>query len=205
MRSDSALGIIFRVPEYGKVKKRLAQELCPEEALKAYSAMLCETLENVSRLKRINIYGFYDGSLSPQNKLLNKLTCIPQIGKDLGERMLNAINWLFDKGFERVVLIGADSPDLPVRFIEEAFLILNNYELVIGPAEDGGYYLIGMSKPLDAIFQDISWGSRDVLEKTISTAEKEGIKYLLLPQWYDIDDIKGLRQWKSKQINAFNE
>lgn len=205
MRSDSALGIIFRVPEYGKVKKRLAQELGPEDALKAYSAMLRETLENVSRLKRINTYGFYDGSLSPQNKLLNKLTCIPQIGKDLGERMLNAINWLFDKGFKRVILIGADSPDLPVRFIEEAFLILNNYELVIGPAEDGGYYLIGMSKPLDAIFQDISWGSRDVLEKTISTAEKEGIKYLLLPQWYDIDDIKGLRQWKSKQNKCLNE
>lgn len=205
MRNDSALGIIFRVPEYGRVKKRLAQEIGPEDALKAYSAMLHETLENVSRLTVINIYGFYDGSLSPQNKLLNKLPCIPQIGKDLGERMLNAINWLFDKGFKRVVLIGADSPDLPVRFIEDAFLILNNYELVIGPSEDGGYYLIGMSKPLDAIFQDISWGSRDVLEKTISTAEKEGIKHLLLPEWYDIDDIEGLRQWKSKQNKCLNE
>ncbi|WP_333654686.1 TIGR04282 family arsenosugar biosynthesis glycosyltransferase [Dissulfurispira sp.] len=204
MNNKSALGILFRIPEYGKVKKRLAAQIGTEDALSVYAAMLYETIESVSKLTDIDIYGFYQGLASTQHSLLKKFQSMPQKGKDLGERMLNAVQWLFEKGYNKVVLIGADSPDLPARYIEDAFLKLNYYELVIGPAVDGGYYLIGMNMPLGIIFKGIKWGSNSVLKDTISIANNEGIRYFLLPQWYDIDDIESLRQWKNQQFsNSF--
>lgn len=200
MSNDSALGIMFRIPEHGKVKKRLAAQIGHDEALKAYSSMLYETIESVSKLTDIDIYGFYKGLASMQHSLLKKFQSMPQKGKDLGERMLNAVQWLFEKGYNKVVLIGADSPDLPAYYIKDAFLKLNSYELVIGPAEDGGYYLIGMNMPLEIILKDIKWGSNNVMKDTVSIADNEGISYFLLPQWYDIDDMEGFRQWKDQHF-----
>lgn len=199
--NKSALGIMFRIPEYGKVKKRLAVCIGNEEALKAYASMLYETVKNVSQLKSVDLYGFYEGTISKTESLLESIQTMPQQGKDLGERMLNAVQWLFEKGYNKVVLIGADSPDLPVEYIKDAFLKLNSCELVIGPAEDGGYYLIGMNSPLDIIFKDIKWGSNSALKDTISIANNEGIRCFLLPHWYDIDDMEGFRQWKNQQFS----
>lgn len=200
MNNKSALGILFRIPEYGKVKKRLAAQIGTEDALSVYAAMLYETIENVSKLTDVDIYGFYKGLASTQHNVFKKFQSMPQKGKDLGEKMLKAVQWLFEKGYNKIVLIGADSPDLPVYYIKDAFLKLNCYELVIGPAKDGGYYLIGMNRPLDIIFKGIKWGSNSVLKDTISIANNEGIGYFLLPQWYDIDDIESLRQWKNHRF-----
>ncbi len=201
MNNQSALGIIFRVPEYGKVKKRLALQIGADRALKIYTTMLFKTIENVSKLKDINIYGFYDGNVSALPDILNKFPLIPQKGDDLGERMFNAIKFLFEKGYKKAALIGSDSPDLPVSYVEDAFLQLNAHEVLIGPTIDGGYYLIGMKTPLDKIFKGIIWGSSSVLKDTISIANKEGIKYFLLPEWYDIDDVEGLKRWENKQLS----
>lgn len=191
---------MFRIPEYGKVKKRLAIQIGTDEAFKAYTAMLYGTIENLSKLTDIDIYGFYDGIVSTQQDILKKFQNMLQKGKDLGERMLNAVHQLFEMGYEKVVLIGADSPDLPIDYINDAFIKLDTYELVIGPTEDGGYYLIGMNKPLDIIFKNIQWGSSTVIKDTVSIAEKEGIEYFLLPQWYDIDDVEGLRKWQNSRL-----
>lgn len=202
--NKSVLGIMFRIPQYGKVKKRLAAQIGTEDALSVYAAMLYETVKNVSQLKSVDLYGFYEGAISKTESVLESIQTMPQQGKDLGERMLNAVQWLFEKGYNKVVLIGADSPDLPVEYIKDAFLKLNSCELAIGPAEDGGYYLIGMNRPLDIIFKDIKWDSNSVLKDTISIANNEGIRYFLLPHWYDIDDIESLRQWKNQQFsNSF--
>lgn len=197
--NKSALGIMFRVPEYGKVKKRLAAQIGDEKALKAYSLMLSGTINNISSLKDTDIYGFYEGATASQQTVLKRFQSIPQQGKELGERMYNAIQWLFDKRYEKVALIGSDSPDLPSDYIKDAFLKLNSYELVIGPSEDGGYYLIGMTTPLDTIFKSIPWGTAGVLKGSILKAEKAGIRYFLLPQWYDIDDVKDLQRWNQGQ------
>lgn len=202
MNNKPALGIVFRIPEYGKVKKRLAAQIGLDMALKTYAAMLYETIKNISKLTDIDIYGFYEGLASTHHDVFKKFQPIPQKGKDLGEKMLNAVQWLFEKGYNKVVLIGADSPDLPVYYIKDTFSKLNYYELVIGPAEDGGYYLIGMNMPLDVLFKGIKWGSNSVLKDTISIANNEGIRYFLLPQWYDIDDTKSLRKWKNQQLSA---
>lgn len=198
--NKSALGIIFRIPEYGKIKKRLAAHIGNEEALKAYSSMLHETFKKVRQLSRqdnsIDVYGFYDGTISKNESLLKDIQTMPQDGRDLGEKMYNAIKYLHETGYKKFVLIGADSPDLPIHYIKDAFLKLNDYELVLGPTEDGGYYLIGMNRPLSAIFKDIQWGSSNVLHDTIKKAENKEIRYFLIPFWYDIDTPDDLNRWR---------
>ena len=205
MPTKSALGIFFRIPTHGKVKKRLANEIGEDAALTAYESMLEATIENVSRLKGIDLYGFYEGGIIPPNPPLlkggrgdyiNKMPLILQKGNNLGERMYNAIQWLFDNGYQKVSLIGTDSPDLPLAFIKDAFQKLDSYKLVIGPSEDGGYYLIGMKNPFDMLFKNIEWGSDKVLKYTVSKAHSAGISYFLLPEWYDIDDLRSLSRWK---------
>ena len=198
----SALGIFFRVPALGKVKRRLAAEIGEAEALKVYESMLTATINNALRLQGIDIYGFYEGVERFQKEYLKKLPLILQQGVDLGERMHNAIQWLFDNEYQKVLLVGADSPDLPLSFIVEAFQKLNFYELVIGPSEDGGYYLIGMERPLGVLFKNIEWGSDTVLQGTISRAHVFGISYFLLPEWYDIDDRKSLNRLRLSKKQA---
>lgn len=210
MTGKSALGIFFRIPMYGKVKKRLAAEIGEEAALKAYKSMLNVTIDNVSRLQDTDIFGFYEGERTSLNITLSsfrtdgqkgfpeKISLIPQRGKNLGGRMYNAIQCLFAKGYEHVSLIGVDSPDLPLSFIVDAFKRLEFYELVIGPSEDGGYYLIGITKPIKILFTNIHWGSSNVLNETISRAEDSRISYFLLPGWYDIDNLNNLHRWKRK-------
>lgn len=193
--NKDALGIMFRIPEFGKVKKRLAAQIGDGEALKAYASMLHETIHKVLTLKKVDLYGFYEDT-TKQNIKINKIETLLQKGNNLGEKMFNAFFYLFKKGYKKVALIGADSPDLPLSYIEEAFLKLNIFDLVLGPTEDGGYYLIGMKRPFEILFKDIRWGSKDVLNETVTIAQKEGINYFLLKQWYDIDDIDGLRKWK---------
>ncbi|MFN3740555.1 MAG: TIGR04282 family arsenosugar biosynthesis glycosyltransferase [Thermodesulfovibrionales bacterium] len=194
--TDKSLGIIFRTPEYGKVKKRLASETGHEMALSIYKKMLFTTMQKALLLDNVEIYGFYDGRF-PQDIALRykKIILIPQRGKDLGEKLYNAASYLYEKGYRKIVLIGADSPDLPVEYIQEAFSRLDSSDVVIGPSEDGGYYLIGMKRPEDYLFKDIPWGSPEVLKRTISKIEKQEPSYFLLPEWYDIDDLERLRKW----------
>jgi glycosyltransferase A (GT-A) superfamily protein (DUF2064 family) len=225
--NKSALGIFFRIPAPGKVKKRLAAEIGENEACKAYEYMLHETIESVSRLRGIDLYGFYEGektSLSPSSssgnlpspplekggkegferggyfELIEKLPLYSQKGVELGERMCNAIKWLFHRGYEKVSLVGADSPDLPISYVTEAFEKLDAYDIVIGPAEDGGYYLIGMNKHHEVIFEGIQWGHESVLKDTILRIESACMTYFLLPEWYDIDDLNGFNRWRLKNL-----
>ncbi len=112
-----------------------------------------------------------------------------QKGSDLGERMKNAFLWGFSKGFQKIVMIGSDSPTLPAYFIQQAFFRLKSEPIVFGPALDGGYYLIGMRPPIPDIFNNIRWGSKNVLSDT----KKRLCRFDLLPYWYDVDYPKDLR------------
>jgi rSAM/selenodomain-associated transferase 1 len=203
--SNSALGVFFRIPESGKVKKRLASEIGNAAALKAYESMLCATIDKISCLKGIDVYGFYDGDAAKLKDYGFEIELIQQTGRGLGQRMLNAFAVLAEKGYEQAALIGSDSPDLPAHFITDAFKRLNCHDIVLGPSEDGGCYLIGIKAPCSGIFNDILWGSAEVLSKTIRNAENKGMSYFLLPQWYDIDDKKSMMKWQrgcGKDINT---
>ncbi|MCX7793322.1 MAG: TIGR04282 family arsenosugar biosynthesis glycosyltransferase [Thermodesulfovibrionales bacterium] len=202
MEDKACIGIIFRTPDYGKVKKRLASTIGEERALRAYTVMLYATISNVSGLDRIDIFGFYEGRFPEEISTISRFKeILPQEGQELGERLLRAIERLSKAGYKKILLIGADSPDLPADNIKEAFRALDNFDLVIGPSEDGGYYLIGMKEPLFFIFQEIPWGGSEVLKTTLRMALQKGLSVYLLPRWYDIDTEKDLKRWFSKCLN----
>lgn len=186
----SSLGVFFRTPEYGRVKTRIAAEIGDGMALQLYRLMLAETFEKTDSLKNAEVYYFYEGSV-PVIGSSDRRTYMPQAGADLGEKMRNAFRTLLNSGYCRICLIGADSPDLPVSYIDEAFRRLDMCDIVIGPARDGGYYLIGMKQMYERLFDNISWGTDRVFEETLSAIREyyAGSGYSLLPEWYDIDTI----------------
>ena len=196
-----ALGVFFRVPESGKVKKRLSAEIGETAALQAYDSMLSATMDKISGLTAIDIYGFYEGDAARLKELPFEISFIRQHGNDLGERMADAFALLFGKKHEKVALIGSDSPDLPLSFITAAFESLDASDLVLGPSEDGGYYLIGMKKLIEGIFKGVKWGTEDALKHTIANADDAGINYSLLPEWYDIDDLESLKRWENLTLS----
>jgi len=198
-KSTSALGIFFRIPEYGRVKKRLAAYIGDETALEVYTAMLRATIEKAHQMEGVDLYGFYEGEASILMGLGINFETEKQAGEDLGEKMLNAFSFLFHKGYEKAVLIGTDVPDLPVSHLTTAFSKLDTCGAVLGPSEDGGYYLIGLRHRAPALFSGLQWGGPTVFRDTVSVLEHEKVPYALLPQWYDIDDIDGLKRWDKKR------
>jgi rSAM/selenodomain-associated transferase 1 len=119
---------------------------------------------------------------------------LPQEGADLGERMANAFDFSFAAGYGPVLLRGSDTPDLPASIIYEAqeALAREKADLVLGPAADGGYYLIGLSQPAPRLFEDIAWSTPGVLDATLQLATGMGLTVHLLPGWRDIDTPEDL-------------
>lgn len=191
----TALGVFFRTPEMGRCKSRLARALGEEKAFDIYKAMLSATFDNLGNLGGIDVFGFYDG-LKPVHLPINPiLEFFPQKGETLGDRMYYALKQMLDSRYCKAALVGADIPDLPAQYIQDAFNYLDRNDLVLGPAEDGGYYLIGMKRPLALLFEGMQWGNDQVFGETVHRAVNHNISYALLPQWYDIDDIEGLGRW----------
>ena len=117
-----------------------------------------------------------------------------QQGSDLGEKMRSAFADRFKEGYDKVVIIGSDSPSLPGCYIDKAFA--TSKDLVLGPSADGGYYLIAMSRKVFEVFGGVAWGTEKVLEETLKKVEDANISLELLPVWYDVDlpeDLKFLK------------
>jgi rSAM/selenodomain-associated transferase 1 len=115
-----------------------------------------------------------------------------QAGADLGERLSGAFDRLLE-GTDRAVIIGSDSPDLPVQYIRRAFQRLKHKDVALGPATDGGYYLIGLRAAAPALFEGVKWGGPSVLADTLAGVEKDRRTLAMLPVWYDVDDEASLR------------
>jgi len=122
------------------------------------------------------------------------IVVIPQRGADLGERLVHAFEDTFRLGAESVVVIGSDLPDLPARVLEQAFNALDADRscIVRGPATDGGYYVIGMSRPNRVLFEGIEWGTPKACEQTLSGAASAGIPVVLIEEWQDVDSMEDL-------------
>ena len=127
-------------------------------------------------------------------------TLVPQMGNDLGDRMGNAFKEVFFQGFDRVLLIGSDIPDLPNRLIDEALAALKNYDAVLGPSHDGGYYVIGFRRNafLPQVFSGITWGTPEVFEQTMGILRKANLSVYTLSVWRDIDTIADLNSRQPK-------
>ena len=120
-----------------------------------------------------------------------------QEGKDLGEKMKNAFELLFNKRYKNVIIIGTDCPDLNEEILLKSFEELSEKNIVFGPSNDGGYYLLGMDNFYPYLFDNIKWSRKTVFEETIKTIKKNGLAFNILPELKDIDTEKDLREWLS--------
>jgi hypothetical protein len=192
--------IIFtRYPEPGKTKTRMIPYLGAEGAAKLQRQMTEHTLLTASKLDRdvaIEIH-FTGGDRSlMQDWLGNQLIYQPQTNGDLGDRMQSALASALKRGSDRVVLIGVDCPDLNASILTEAFQMLDRHDLVLGPAVDGGYYLIGLSRLVPELFVGINWGSDRVLAQTKDIANRLQLNTHYLPILNDVDLPEDLSIWQ---------
>lgn len=189
-----------KAPRTGKVKTRLVPALTAKEAAALSTCFLRDTAKAISELNQngvsrgVAVYAPADARGDFQGIVPEGFLLIPQRGEKLEERLLCATEELFRHGFTAVCLINSDSPTVPPRVFVEAATILAQAEetVVLGPCEDGGYYLIGVNKLQPTLFQDIAWSSERVLQQTILRVNQAGLKHHLLPTWYDVDDGAGL-------------
>ena len=196
-----ALAVFVKAPRVGEVKTRLVPPLTDVEASGLYEAFLKDIAERLKSLPHdIDIHIFYtpdDNAAIAELSAIFKgyQTFIPQIGLTLGDRLTAAFEHLFNDGYAKIAIIGSDSPDLPVEYIEEAFFRLTSTsaEIVLGPAKDGGYYLVAMGKRHYSIFEGINWSTSSVLSETIERAKADGLEVTLLREWYDVDTSEDLK------------
>jgi len=187
------LGIFVRTPVPGAVKTRLCPPLSPQGACRLYEAFLEDLSRRIEKLSSVAVTAFYDGDGEriEARHLPRRAQRIAQHGETLGERLRNAFDRLLTGGGSAVI-IGSDSPDLPVQYIRRAFQKLRRHDVVLGPASDGGYYLVGLSTPRPSLFENISWGSGAVYAQTLEAVAREGLRLSTLPLWYDVDGGPGL-------------
>ena len=186
--------IFIKNPEAGKVKTRLAKSIGDLEALQIYKKLLKRTL-TVAAQSEVRKQVWYSTFIDKEDEIsTDTFEKYLQTGSDLGARMSGAFQQAFKDGADRVVIIGSDCPDLNEDVLEDAFKQLENCDLVIGPSEDGGYYLLGMNRFYGALFNDVEWSTESVLESTIDRASEIGLNIEKLPVLNDIDTVEDLRK-----------
>lgn len=185
-----ALVIVFvKNIRLGTVKTRLAKTIGDYGAFEVYSELVKITENATANLEFDKRIYFSDAIIDTKWKHDFKTV---QEGADLGERMLNAFKEGFDAGYKNIVLIGSDLPDISATHISKGIEALSSCEVVFGPAEDGGYYLVGMSKLNEAIFKNKPWSQSHLLEETLQELHKLNLSFSILDRLNDIDTYEDL-------------
>ncbi len=196
-----AIIIMTRYPEAGRVKTRLLPALGAVGAARLHRQMVEHTVSSVkvfSAAAGAGIFLFFQGGTKALMTawLGDEVEYLAQVAGDLGDKMRTALQTVFKRGFENVIIIGTDCPALDAEILAQAFSGLTRAGMVIGPAADGGYYLLGLKQVYAQLFEGISWGSDAVLKETLTAARKAGIRVQSLPELGDIDrpeDLKNLK------------
>ena len=201
---DKRLVIFTRYPEPGKTKTRLIPALGPEGAADLHRQMVDSTLTWARQLKNnsaISLEVRTEGGDEYQIRqwLGSDIPCCPQGNGDLGARMAQAFTEAFSAGMARVIIVGTDCPGLTGDLVQTAFEALMDNDVVLGPAKDGGYYLIGLRKPVPHLFEGIPWGTGDVLPKTLRIATNLNLQVFLLDALEDVDRPEDLAIWEQKK------
>ena len=196
MNKQTCLVVMIKYPEPGKVKTRLGREIGMDNAARLYKDFVSRLLATCSDISCPTVIGCHpDSPVSDYRKWLgDEYTFIVQQGHDLGSIMRDSFEQAFDQGFSGVILLGSDIPHLPGDYIEKAFRKLEHNDVVIGPALDGGYYLIGMNKKSfsDRIFKEIPWSTSRVFALTLKVIEDNNLRMFILPCLRDIDTLDDL-------------
>lgn len=186
-KKENALIIFARKPEAGKVKTRLAKTIGNEKTLQIYIKLLQHTRAVV---KQMPCDSFVFLTEPTNDNFWEGFFCEQQQGDTLGDKMKNAFEMLFHNGYEQCIIIGSDCPSLEKEIVEEAFLCLLENDVTIGPAKDGGYYLLGMKKLINPLFQNKDWSTENVFTQTMEDIETLQLTYKLLPILNDVDEEK---------------
>jgi uncharacterized protein len=195
---DTALVVMARYPEVGTTKTRLARTIGDEEAVRLYQAFLTDlawkfagqTCDLHWAYTPVEVdYLSFMASLAPS--LIQHMHAFPQQGADLGARLHHVFRWTRNRGYQRTIVIGSDSPQIGLKIVAQARKALDTADVVLGPADDGGYYLIAMRKPYD-VFRGIPMSTSVVAQMTIELAESQELKVHTLENSFDIDESPDL-------------
>lgn len=198
----TALVIFAKAPVPGGVKTRLCPPLTADEAATIHGTFVLDTLERTkAAVTKLKLHADRYLACAPSSSLAffrileerQAVSLIEQEGEDLGARMNRACETLFQRGYQQVLIVGTDVPSLPLDYYRQALDQLERHDVVVGPALDGGYYMIGLKKLLPALFQGIPWSTDRVLTMTREKAVDMGLRVALLPEWRDVDTIEDLR------------
>lgn len=190
----NAIILFVRHPKIGKVKTRLAKDIGDVQALKVYKELLAHT-HTVTNDLACDKFVFYADSIITDDiwEKESYVKCV-QVGGTLGERMKNAFSGLFSIGYHKVIIIGSDCPGLTPIVVNSAFKFLDTADVVIGPATDGGYYLLALNYMIAPVFENKKWSTDTVLTDTLADLQTLGVSYLFTPVLQDIDTKEDLIQ-----------
>ena len=201
-----ALLVIAKRPAPGKTKTRLTPPLKAAEAARLYECLLQDTLEltrAVPGVERLIAYAPHNES-EYFARIAPDFDLVPQTGANLGERLDNALTQCLQDGFTRVVIMDSDSPTLPSVYVARAFEALDTADVVLGPCEDGGYYLIGLAHPQPRLLREVRMSTPNVTRDTLALAQEEGLRVSLLPVWFDVDTRDELERLRRELHGATN-
>jgi rSAM/selenodomain-associated transferase 1 len=187
--------VVAKRPASGRTKTRLTPPLSPERAAALYECFLRDTLDLIRRIPDVQPVVAYlpAGAEGYFADLAPDFERVLQQGADLGPRLDNALTAYLRRGYQRVVIMNSDGPTLPPSHLEAAFAALaGETDVVLGPCDDGGYYLIGVKRPVPRLLRRVQMSTPNVTADTLALADEEGLRVELLPAWYDVDDAASL-------------
>lgn len=185
------LAIMAKAPRAGAVKTRLCPPLRPPEAAELARCFLLDAVDRVAAVAGVRPVLAYAPveARSEFESVAPGFALLAQQGEDLGARQTRLVSEILDLGHEAALMIGTDSPTLPAECVDEAVALVmaRDVDLVLGPTDDGGYYLIGLRRPCPALFQGMPWSTSAVLARTLERAQRLGLRVACLPAWFDVD------------------
>src|SRR5262245_60950892 len=197
--NSNALIVVAKRPTPGKTKTRLSPPLTPELASALYESFLFDTLDQMRQVTNSHHVIAYLDERDYFKSLAPDFELIQQEGANLGERLDHALTSYLSRGYERAIIMDSDSPTLPPDYLSQAFNVLfDGADVVLGPCDDGGYYLIGIKRPAPRLLREVHMSTPMVAAETIALAKQEGLNLTSLPVWYDVDDAASLSRLRQE-------
>jgi rSAM/selenodomain-associated transferase 1 len=198
-----------KAPQPGQVKTRLCPPLSDQQAAALYRCFLLDKISQVDNLQGSApalSYGPPEAHSLFQDLVPPHFLLVPQYGADLGARLLSTFMQLFHQGFEQVLAIDSDTPTLPSDYLQHALDAVAQPEndVVLGPTEDGGYYLIGLRRAHQGLFEDMPWSTPRVLSETMRRAQAQRLQAVCVEPWFDIDTPDDLRRLSGSLVASRN-
>jgi rSAM/selenodomain-associated transferase 1 len=193
--------VVAKRPAAGQTKTRLCPPLSGEAAAALYACFLRDTLEMMRQVPDVarRIVYLPDDAAAYFHALAPDMALTPQHGAGLGERLDHLLTATLESGARQAVVMDSDSPTLPAGYLVQAFAALDgDADVVLGPCDDGGYYLIGLKRPQPRLLRDVEMSTPNVVRDTLALAEQLGLRAALLPSWYDVDTVAELARLRTE-------